>query len=85
MYADIGVLANRASVSMVSGVGTSVESVNGRTDSKPVGFSVIERERTRLMDGHRDRRAQRLWVSGPSKLQVTVQKKKAIWEQDIIT
>jgi len=47
MYADIGVLANRASVSMVSGVGTSVESVNGRTDSKPVDFSVIERERTR--------------------------------------
>jgi len=37
------------------------------------------------MDGHRDRRAQRLWVSGPSKLQVTVQKQKAIWEQDIIT
>jgi len=28
--------------------------------------SVIERERTRLLDGHRDRHAQRLWVSGPS-------------------
>ena len=28
--------------------------------------SVIERERTRLLDGHRDRHARRLWVSGPS-------------------
>jgi len=28
--------------------------------------SVIERERTRLLDGHRDRHALRLWVSGPS-------------------
>jgi len=28
--------------------------------------SAIERERTRLLDGHRDRHAWRLWVSGPS-------------------
>ena len=27
---------------------------------------VVERERTRLLDGHRDRHAWRLWVSGPS-------------------
>jgi len=27
--------------------------------------SVIERERTRLLDGHRDRHARRLWVSRP--------------------
>jgi len=30
--------------------------------------SVIERERTRLLDRHRDRHAWRLWVSGPSKI-----------------
>jgi len=28
--------------------------------------SAIERERTRLLDGHRDRHAWRLWVSGPA-------------------
>ena len=28
--------------------------------------SAIERKRTRLLDGHRDRHARRLWVSGPS-------------------
>jgi len=28
--------------------------------------SAIERERTRLLDWHRDRHAWRLWVSGPS-------------------
>ena len=28
--------------------------------------SAIERERTRLLDGHRDRHAWRLWVLGPS-------------------
>ena len=30
--------------------------------------SAIERERTRLLDGHRGRHAWRLWVSGPSTL-----------------
>jgi len=28
--------------------------------------SVIKRERTRLLDGHRGRHLWRLWVSGPS-------------------
>jgi len=28
--------------------------------------SAIEMERTQLLDGHRDRHAWRLWVSGPS-------------------
>jgi len=47
--------------------------------------SAIERERTRLLYGHKKRHAWRLWVLGPSNSRLTVQTNKAKWEQDIIT
>jgi len=51
--------------------------------------SVIKRERTRLLDGHRDRHARRLWDLGPSNRRKRGKekggKKKAKREQDIIT
>jgi len=45
---------------------SSVEESNRSIRRKRRMSSAIERERTRLMDGHRDRHASKLWVSGPS-------------------
>jgi len=46
--------------------------------------SAIEREGTRLLDGHGDRHAWRLWVSGPSNGRMVPKIKRTKWEQDII-
>ena len=46
--------------------------------------SAIERERTRLLDGHRDRPKEAMSFRAKER-QVTVQTKQAKLEQDIIT
>jgi len=45
---------------------SSVEESSQSIRKKKRVSSAIERERTRLLDGHRGRHAWRLWVSGPS-------------------
>ena len=45
---------------------SSVEESGRSIRKKRRMSSAIERDRTRLLDGHRDRHAQRLWVLGPS-------------------